>query len=33
MIVTMKDLGLWIMLAGMTGAAVVAIYIYFRTRK
>lgn len=33
MIVNMKDLGLWIMIASMTGAAVIAIYIYFRTRK
>ncbi len=30
---SMKDLGLYIMLAGMTGAAAIALYIYFRTRK
>ena len=29
----LSELGLYVMIAGMTGAAVVAIYIYFRTRK
>ncbi len=30
---TLKDLGLYIMIVSMTGAAAVAIYIYFRTKK
>lgn len=29
---TLKDLGLYIMLAGMAGGAVIAIYVYWRTR-
>ncbi len=29
----LSELGLYIMLAGMTGAAAIALYIYFRTRK
>ncbi len=29
----LSELGLYIMIGGMTGAAAVALYVYFRTRK